>query len=301
MDHQSFLASLGEAERRRLTATSDLAGLLHLAAYLAIQIPLAVVVILQLPYWQLAILPLGIMHAFLFTLQHECTHGTPFRSAYLNHIAGQITGFVLVQPFLWFRYFHMAHHRHTNDPGRDPELSGLPKPDSWIEFALHLSAITYWYDKLATLFGNIIGTGGRGYIPKGARGALRAEAVLMLAGYALAGILLVNGHIWVFTVWLLPLAVGFPFLRLYLLAEHGRCPLVADMFENSRTTYTTTVVRFLAWNMPYHIEHHVLPNVPFHRLPEMNKLVRGHLKTVSDGYGEFTRDYVNAFSGRGEA
>ena len=71
-------------------------------------------------------------------------------------------------------------------------------------------------------------------------------------------------------VWIVPALLGQPFLRLYLLAEHGRCPLVANMLENTRTTLTNWLVRKLAWNMPYHAEHHAYPGVPFHQLPAVS-------------------------------
>ena len=97
-------------------------------------------------------------------------------------------------------------------------------------------------------------------------------------------------------LWLLPLLIGQPFLRAYLLAEHGLCPPVANMLENSRTTFTNRIVRFLAWNMPYHAEHHSYPNVPFHRLPAFHRLTQAHLKSTSDGYAEFTGDYIKALA-----
>ena len=46
--------------------------------------------------------------------------------------------------------------------------------------------------------------------------------------------------------------LGQPALRLYLLAEHTGCPAVPDMLANSRTVLTNAVVRWLAWNMPFH-------------------------------------------------
>ncbi|WP_246694633.1 fatty acid desaturase, partial [Mesorhizobium sp. M2D.F.Ca.ET.147.01.1.1] len=70
-----------------------------------------------------------------------------------------------------------------------------------------------------------------------------------------------------------PALLGQPFLRLYLMAEHGRCPLVANMLENTRTTLTNWFVHKLAWNMPYHAEHHAYPGVPFHQLPEFHRLI----------------------------
>ena len=93
-------------------------------------------------------------------------------------------------------------------------------------------------------------------------------------------------------VWLIPVLLGQPVLRLYLLAEHGDCPRVADMFLNTRTTFTNRIVRFLAWNMPYHVEHHVAPTVPFHRLPDLHARMRDHLAVTAEGYAAFTRDYL---------
>ena len=57
-------------------------------------------------------------------------------------------------------------------------------------------------------------------------------------------------------IWIVPVLISQPVLRAYLLAEHGLCPPVADMFANTRTTFTNRLVRALAWNMPYHAEHH---------------------------------------------
>jgi fatty acid desaturase len=95
-------------------------------------------------------------------------------------------------------------------------------------------------------------------------------------------------------VWIVPALIGQPFLRLYLLAEHGRCPFVANMLENTRTTATTWVVRKLAWNMPYHAEHHSYPAVPFHKLPEFHAIVEAHLKETENGYVRFNAKYVAA-------
>jgi fatty acid desaturase len=45
--------------------------------------------------------------------------------------------------------------------------------------------------------------------------------------------------------------------------------------------------------MPYHVEHHVMPQVPFHRLPDLHRLMRASLKVTADGYAAFTRDYLS--------
>lgn len=289
------IADLPEPERERLTVRSDAAGLLRLAGHLAPVVILGWLIARGGPGWYLFLLPQGVLLAFLFTLQHECTHRTPFASDRLNDWVGHAVGVVLIQPFLWFRYFHFAHHRFTNDPERDPELGGLPKPESWGAFWLHLSALLYWRDKAVLLWSNATGPARTAYLPDRVLPRLRREARVLLAiyaGVAAFSLLVSPVLLW---MWLVPLMLGFPVLRLYLLAEHGRCPAVASMFENTRTTFTNRLVRFFAWNMPYHAEHHAFPQVPFHRLPDLHALVRDRLAVTSDGYRGFARDYVRGF------
>jgi len=93
-------------------------------------------------------------------------------------------------------------------------------------------------------------------------------------------------------VWLLPCLLGQPFLRLYLMAEHGRCAFSANIFENTRTTLTNRIIRFLAWNMPYHTEHHALPQVPFHNLPALHAEMQGHHRVLARGYLRVTREGI---------
>ncbi len=43
------------------------------------------------------------------------------------------------------------------------------------------------------------------------------------------------------------------------------------------------VLRFLYWNMNYHIEHHLYPNVPFHALPKLREKIKDQLPPPSKG------------------
>lgn len=97
-------------------------------------------------------------------------------------------------------------------------------------------------------------------------------------------------------VWLVPLLLGFPFLKLYHLAEHGLCPMIDNKFVNTRTVHTKPLVLFFTWNMPYHIEHHLLPSVPFHQLPTLHLMIRQHLRQTSTSYTSFTRQYARTLS-----
>ena len=240
-------------------------------------------------------LPQSVAIAFLFTLQHECTHKTPFRTPWLNEAVGHGAGFLILQPFHWFRAFHFAHHRHTNIPGRDPELEE-PKPETWRALLWHLVSLDYWRDKLRLLALHAAGNVADPFVRVSDRPRVVREARMMVSGYgaALCLCLIFPG---LFFAWFVPLVFGFPVLRLYLLAEHGRCAHVDDMFRSTRTVFTNGVVRFLGWNMPYHVEHHTHPGVPFHRLPAFHQDIRAHLRVTSRGYRAFTRGYVAEFEG----
>ncbi|WP_424978346.1 fatty acid desaturase [Leisingera sp. S232] len=291
LDHTGLVKSLPPETKAALTARSDAVGLRHLALYLAALAACTVGIALQLPYWPLLMLPQGVLLVFLFTLSHECTHKTPFRSAWMNEAAGHICALAIALPFVWFRYFHLAHHKFTNDPKRDPELEQGGRPEtlgSWIKY---LSGWGYWKGVAQTIWRNAFGTITAPYLPERRHADMRLEARLLLAVYA-AALLSLLVSLLVLWLWIVPLLIGQPALRAYLLAEHGLCPPVANMLENSRTTFTTRLVRFLAWNMPYHAEHHAFPNVPFHQLPAFHAITQDHLKSTSNGYREFTANYM---------
>ncbi len=290
MDHKSFVANLAPDLRARLIARSDRAGLWHLAGHLGAIVALGAMIALGVPGWWVLLPVQGVLIVFLFTLEHEATHKTPFASERLNEAVGHLCGFLLLLPFQWFRYFHLAHHRWTNLAGKDPELAS-EKPSGIKAWIWHVSGLPYWISEARLLVDLARGRAEAEYLPASALPRIVAEARWLLAGYALvlASFLISPLLFW---VWLLPVLLGQPALRLYLLAEHGDCPQVANMFENTRTTFTTALMRFLAWNMPYHVEHHVYPAVPFHQLPALHRLMKAELRETADGYAAFTKGYL---------
>ncbi|KIN61266.1 Fatty acid desaturase [Sulfitobacter noctilucae] len=295
MDHTAFIAKLSPDEKEALHARSNLKGLWHLAGHLGAIVIMALWIVFALPFWGLMLLPYGIAMVFLFTLSHECTHATPFAYRPLNDWVGHLVSLPLLLPFTWFRYFHLAHHKWTNDPDRDPEIAGGGRPETWRSYLTYLSGWGYWSANARITWRNAFSTIDAPYLPPRKHGAMRREARVLLACYALLGLSLLFSPL---VLWLLivPALIGQPLLRLYLLAEHGHCPPVANMLENTRTTMTNRLVRFLAWNMPFHAEHHAMPMVPFHALPKLHESMQPHLKSVSNGYAEFSGDYVKSLS-----
>lgn len=271
---------------RSLSRRSDVAGLARLVPHLLLIAALGAAVVAARGGWMVwpAMLALGIAEMALFTPLHETTHRTPFRTPWLNRAVGWIAGFVLVLPPEWFRLFHLAHHRFTQDPAHDPEIAGAA-PLTWRGYAWRLTGLPYWIGEWRTVAANAFGRADAPFIPADRRAAVVAEARVYLGLYAAvaAGSAALRTE-WVFWLWVVPALLGQPFLRAFLMAEHGGLPRIDDGLRNTRTTLAGRAVAWLFWNANYHAEHHLAPGVPFHGLPRLHALMEPRLRAVSPSY-----------------
>jgi omega-6 fatty acid desaturase (delta-12 desaturase) len=96
----------------QLSSTS----LLFLACWILMQWSLSV------GYWLTLLLaiPTAMMVVRLFMLQHDCGHGSFFKSKRANSIIGGILGVVTLVPYTYWRKTHAIHHATSGDlDGRD--------------------------------------------------------------------------------------------------------------------------------------------------------------------------------------
>jgi fatty acid desaturase len=286
--------AIDKAALKTLCQRSDAAGLRQLAGHVAgLAVTGAAVAWTQGSAWLLpALLGHGMVLAFLFAPLHETIHRTAFASRWLNDAVAWAGGLVLMLPPEYFRAFHFAHHRHTQDPARDPELA-TAKPTTLRAYLLAISGLPYWRERIATLLRHAARRVDAPFIPVRQQAAIAREARVVLSVYgAVAVASLATGSWAAVLYWLAPVLLGQPALRLFLLAEHTGCPLVPDMLLNSRTTRTTWLMRRLAWNMPYHAEHHAFPALPFHALRSAHGLLRDQIAVQAPGYIAVHREIV---------
>jgi len=277
---------------QRLSRRSDVRGLLQLSAHLGSLLLAGIGLRLALgSAWLLLALPVyAALLIFLFAPLHETIHFTAFRTRWINNAVAAAIGFLLLLPFQHFRLFHYAHHRHTQNPGLDPELLDS-KPLAGRRYWWYLTGLPTWWQSLAGIWRHAGGRVDEAWVEARHRDSVILEARLHLAGYAsllLLSLLFSSALLWWY--WVLPALIGQPLLRLYLLPEHGGCDFGDDMLENSRTTYTTPLLNFLAWNMPYHAEHHYLASIPFHALPALHAYTGQRVKYLGDGYYRVNRE-----------
>jgi fatty acid desaturase len=241
-----------------------------------------------------ALMIYGFSLAAMFATLHECVHRTAFASNRWNDLVAWIAGLLSFYNSTFYRRYHKWHHRYTQIPGKDPELSD-PKPENWQEYLLELSGLSWWVGKvrghLSLAFGKVQEYP---FLPESAYPEVLRSIRLQLLVYAAAIVLSVMlGHPWaILLYWILPMAIGQPILRFILLAEHMGCPQDDNLLTNTRTTLTLFPLRFLMWNMPFHAEHHLYPSIPFHALPSAHEHLRTHIAQVIPGYMAVHRGLV---------
>ena len=227
------------------------------------------------PFW----LAYGVLYGSAMDSRwHECGHGTAFRTGWMNDVVYQIASFCMLRNPVRWRWSHARHHTDTIIVGRDPEIVAMRPPKLFriiLNFFGIFDALTGWKLMLINAAGRLDPEEAT-WIPEseypGVIRTARIWVVIYAATIALA--------VWMGSA--LPLMViGLP--RLYGAWHHvltgvmqhaGLAENVLDHRMNSRTVYINPISRFIYWNMNYHIEHHMFPMVPYHRLPELHERMK---------------------------
>ncbi len=272
-----------------LRARSNRPGFIHLAIHaLALVLTGGLVALtagtlwLQVP----ALLVYGTVIVLTFAPLHECSHGTAFKTRWINYAVGYVVATLTFRPFLYFKYRHAAHHTYTQHSERDPDM--VPFPRSFAGYAAQIIGAGFWPKLIGTLWRGVTGQfseSEKSFLPESVRGQvaneIRVQCLLYLAVLLLS---LAFESTLALTYWLIPRILGEPVLRAIRMAEHTGTAESPNLLANTRTTLTNPLLRLLYWNMPYHAEHHLASSVPFHALRRMHDQVAPHLECVSKGY-----------------
>lgn len=214
---------------------------------------------------------------------HESSHGTAFKTDWMNNVLYEIASFMVMRESTYWRWSHTRHHSDTIIVGRDPEIAA-PRPPDLKAIALSFLNIgnypTYFGKILRHSFGHISAEE-KTFIPGSEFPKIYRKAriyVLIYAGSITASIVMGS--------WLPVLFIGLPnlfgtwLMPIYGLTQHaGLAENVLDHRLNCRTVYLNFIHRYLYWNMNYHVEHHMFPLVPYHALPQLHELVKSDMPT----------------------
>ena len=230
-------------------------------------------------WWAIpAFLLFGTIYSSSDARWHECGHGTVFRTAWLNEAFYHISSFMtLREAYLW-RWSHARHHTNTAMVGYDPEVQ-VRRPADFLKIAMGFLNLSGGPIEVKRIFQHAFGNldaGVRSFVPTSEQPKVIWSSrvyVAIVAAFALWSIAIVSFLPMMF-VWL-PRFYGGWLHQLLALTQHaGLGEDTFDHRENTRTVYLNPVFQYLYLNMNYHLEHHVIPMVPYYRLPDLHELVK---------------------------
>jgi fatty acid desaturase len=278
--------------RKRLkpfTKRTDIHGILHLGGHAALIGGSGWLIYLATgTAWLIPAMVLhGILLGHVFAPMHECSHGTAFRTRWLNETVLWVTGIIVLWTPIYFRYDHAGHHTYAQDAGRDPQFA-LPKGSSWADYIYYATGIHQWVKNIGWILRHASGRMApfnRRFVPDEELPRIFLEARVMLAVYAAVAVGAIVLQTWAPLIyWLIPTFIGLPIARMVRVADHVGCTEKIDLRSYARTVKTDPLTRFLCWNMPYHCEHHLAPSVPFHRLAAFHAEIGHEMNPVDKGF-----------------
>ncbi|MEI6491799.1 MAG: NADH:ubiquinone reductase (Na(+)-transporting) subunit F [Verrucomicrobiota bacterium] len=209
---------------------------------------------------------------------HEASHGTAFRSDWMNNVLYEIASFMVMRESVIWRWSHTRHHSDTIIVGRDPEIQ-VSRPPDLRSHILSIFAIGVYRGYFPGLIRHALGRmtpGERTFVPETEFPKVFRNARIVLLVYLVTIAAAAGLQSWmpVFLV-IAPHFFGTWLMIVHNTTQHaGLAENVLDHRLNCRTVYMNPVSRFIYWNMNYHVEHHMFPLVPYHALPRLHELIK---------------------------
>ena len=230
--------------------------------------------------------------ATIFGAFHDSTHRSLFASSRANRVAAWVSGTLWQMAPAMYRIFHFEHHRHTQDPDRDPELMGNPELlSNWPKGRgkwLRLIPTHLLWLKFSTMFrlaflpeSKWLGFGSWTSADERRECIPECRIVLLIWTFVVVAAL---SNVVAFQWFLLASLLSNTFIGLWLTAEHRGLPYTGSIMERTRTTKSNAFVRWWLWNANYHAEHHAWPSIPWHQLPRTHELIQDNLEHHVTGY-----------------
>lgn len=259
-----------------------------------------------------AIWIIGARQLGLAVLMHDAAHRTLLENRTANDVVGQwLCAWPIWTDIHRYREHHLRHHAHTGGE-RDPDLSLVrPFPTTKKSLARKFARDLVGYTALKRAFGLLMmdlgyleysvssdvkwtsrdGTGAGQRV----KWFVQRTGGVVLSNAALFGVCWLVGAPWLYLIWAAAWMTSFSaVIRIRAIAEHACTTGGPDPLRNTRTVLVRPWERlFVAPHcVGYHIEHHLLMTVPFHRLPRLHRLLaeRGAFDSdevaLARGYGE---------------
>jgi len=217
-----------------------------------------------------------------FGVLHECGHSSTSRNKFFNSILGHLVSPLCLLPYYPWKYIHAEHHRWTGNLDKDPTLRAIKERkqigrfsrihqliwENWIPIGGMKQYTVFWAYPLTLL--------GREDVKRRTLIACLFSVCWLIVAWTM---LLYALPVLVSLYVVLPaIVLYFVIVELVNLPHHSDQPVFPSdskegrlaLNEQHRTTrscyYPRLVSELLFMNFNFHIEHHLFPTMPWHRL-----------------------------------
>ena len=173
VEDQWFSATVPRRQMKSLMRRTNREAAIHFGIWGALLIGSGTGAVLTWGSWWTVpfLLVYGVMYSMSDHQAHETSHGTPFRTRWLNDVLYWLNGFMtLHEPYYW-RWSHTRHHTDTLHVGRDPEIAVMSPADLarlFLDFFFIVSGWVQIRNICRHALGRIEGDGEH-FIPEGER------------------------------------------------------------------------------------------------------------------------------------
>lgn len=287
---------------KQLIKRSDGPALVFLGIWIALLIAAGVLAYFSYSAGSWWAIPAFFVYGTLYSVadhrHHELSHGTPFKTRWINDCFFHLCAFMTLREGFYYRWSHTRHHTHTLIVGKDPEIAAPRPPDVLGQF-LDFFFIRDGYVQIKRLVLNGLGDlteDGKHFVPDSERWKVRLTSLIYLAIIAavIAACFIFASPLPILFV-VGPRFYGGFLAQLFNLTQHaGLNEDVRDHRLNTRTVLMNPVFNFLYANMNYHIEHHMYPMVPFYNLPKLHEMIKADCPAPYQGVLSAWREIVPA-------
>jgi fatty acid desaturase len=277
---QWFKCNVARADMKRMMQRSDKEGLLQMGLWLGLLAASGAAAFLAWgTLWCIpALIVYGMLYAASDHCAHELSHGTPFKTAWLNNIFYQLASFMTLHEAVYWRWSHARHHTDTIIVGRDREIA-FPRPARMWTIVLDAFFLPGGIVEILRTVRHATGklsAESRSFIPESEiKKVVFNSRIYVLIFVALIAWCIAAQSILPVLFIVLPRFYGAWLPHLFNFTQHtGLAEDVLDHRLNTRTIYLNPVFEFLYMKMNYHLEHHMFPMVPFHALPQLHAAIK---------------------------
>ncbi len=213
----------------------------------------------------LAVAGLALSYYAAFTVLHESMHGLAHRNRQVNAWLGRVAGFALMLPSPLFRAAHLAHHTHTNDPERDPDIMVAHRP-AWLAPLWFLWTPVHY---------RVIVYGGGLLRNRAARWEAWLTDAAIVAGLSAA--VMLGWGAPVLYLWVAPAALAILWLALAFDLLPHRPHTSRERYYDTRA-YPGRLLNAVLLGQNYHLVHHLWTTIPWYRYAAAYRDVRADLE-----------------------